>query len=1462
MKKLFFFLLTFNLAVSVKSQVNYQTGSVEYALPIFNWKDNYGFLNSTIALQYSSGNGLKVNDIASNIGQGWNLMAGGSITRIQVGEPDDQKPYKFTTPETHTDIKKYPAGYFYSDINPGLGVSSSVNQYPIFNKRNVLYKQYNDVAADRELDMFAFQFNGKGGRFVLDKYTNQGVCLENQRIKIWFDRNENNATANNIRTTIVAFYLQDESGTIYKFGKFLKTKVLKPEYCNANDLLTKIQQPNFKNGRVYHQSSFEDPDIIHPYVINEWQLTEVEDGFTHRKIYFNYNTAQTININSGTSIATYDQSKFGGFGGTFAKIHSVISHQISKTEIADLTNILYPDGHEVNFNYGQSRVDFPGALAMRSIDVKYQGRFISRHELTTSYFISNRIGKPDAETSELARLCLLSVKRIGPDLKMDENPYEFDYYQGSSAPYDFVPAPFSHLKDIWGYYNGDQSADFNNVSIPWEKKLSELNASQVYGLCFRRNGLSTVKLNPKSGFAKNGLLKQIVYPTGGAIKFEYEQNESVLPGGSTNTMIGGVHVSKTTVTDGGFSNGCGANALISNFSFKQASSSLSSLYTLEAPNNKMVSSSYYKKAGKKFKLLALKCKYKYQYPGILSREQIVDLKPFQKFLMSGVLDYVGIAGTALDIILLCSKVIGPGALVLDVINIVVGIITSCTNRSNTQPGIIYTNNDLNAGNPLPSGFKRVEIINGDGSNGKTVMEFTSPDDYAVWASTNPTYSMKQRSAFWAYGLPKTTTVYDANNYPVKRTENTYTFSRYKYKSTSNTCSQSEAELLSCKYLILVSSSKRSDEWTNAANYGLATYSTASNNTRTVDVYGVTVGNALLSQTIEKVYKKNSSTEFLSTATNYTYNNTHTVLGIVGDMTSQRDYIPLLQTVKTTNSDGTVSAKTLGYTHYLDKMVILPFRETIAKGANVSAPLNNLKIVETEYSTLGNGDLKPAKIKEARYSAPGGAVPPFVDVQTFTYDVSGMLVNVKDEGGRTVSNIYDYDNKYVVATVINAVPSIDKPAYTSFETASLGGWVLGGGAASYGTTAITGARSFALFGKTLTANLNTTKVNRLSFWTTASVSVSAGATLTKSGPNINGFTYYEYSISAGTSSITVSGYAYLDELRLCPQTARMTTSTFDPVIGKTSEADVNSRVTYYEYDELGRMRFIKDDYNNVVKMYEYNTSKKAACPVTYTNFTVRQVYFRKNCGPGYVGGAYIYTIPEGTYTSTISQAEVDQMVDEALAANGQNAANTYGPCYPIYSNVAMSANFESDNCEVGFEPVPITYTVNAGTYTSIISQADANEQAQDDIDGNGQAYANTNGMCAVDYDPQWESTGAEGCANGHKTEQYMDVNPNSPTYSQTIWEETDEPMVCDPYACVNYRLSIEPGLNTTNLYIQYQECFGGPVKTLHWDTQVTVDEEFQTYICAVGGIYFRYGTSGLFFSELNGITVENTGECGL
>src|SRR5579872_6012258 len=90
------------------AQVNLQTGSATYSMSIFNWQDDKSRLISTIALNYNSGGGLKVNDVASNEGQGWTMFAGGVITRMQVGEPDDQQAHG--SDANDADITKYPNG--------------------------------------------------------------------------------------------------------------------------------------------------------------------------------------------------------------------------------------------------------------------------------------------------------------------------------------------------------------------------------------------------------------------------------------------------------------------------------------------------------------------------------------------------------------------------------------------------------------------------------------------------------------------------------------------------------------------------------------------------------------------------------------------------------------------------------------------------------------------------------------------------------------------------------------------------------------------------------------------------------------------------------------------------------------------------------------------------------------------------------------------------------------------------------------------------------------------------------------------------------------------------------------------------------------------------------------------------------------------------------------------------------
>ncbi len=62
---------------------------------------------------------------------------------------------------------------------------------------------------------------------------------------------------------------------------------------------------------------------------------------------------------------------------------------------------------------------------------------------------------------------------------------------------------------------------------------------------------------------------------------------------------------------------------------------------------------------------------------------------------------------------------------------------------------------------------------------------------------------------------------------------------------------------------------------------------------------------------------------------------------------------------------------------------------------------------------------------------------------------------------------------------------------------------------------------------------------------------------------------------------------LNNLRTSLPNAMITTYTYDPSFGITSITDPNGITTYYEYDNLGRLIYIKDHNKNILKKTQYN-----------------------------------------------------------------------------------------------------------------------------------------------------------------------------------------------------------------------------------------------------------------------------------
>ncbi|MGJ1448747.1 hypothetical protein ACR79S_20275 [Sphingobacterium spiritivorum] len=71
----------------------------------------------------------------------------------------------------------------------------------------------------------------------------------------------------------------------------------------------------------------------------------------------------------------------------------------------------------------------------------------------------------------------------------------------------------------------------------------------------------------------------------------------------------------------------------------------------------------------------------------------------------------------------------------------------------------------------------------------------------------------------------------------------------------------------------------------------------------------------------------------------------------------------------------------------------------------------------------------------------------------------------------------------------------------------------------------------------------------------------------------------------TGSFILSGA--IDNVRIFPEDAFITSYTYDPLIGMTSETDPSGRTTFYEYDGFGRLSVVKDDIGNIIKKICYN-----------------------------------------------------------------------------------------------------------------------------------------------------------------------------------------------------------------------------------------------------------------------------------
>lgn len=507
------------------------------------------------------------------------------------------------------------------------------------------------------------------------------------------------------------------------------------------------------------------------------------------------------------------------------------------------------------------------------------------------------------------------------------------------------------------------------------------------------------------------------------------------------------------------------------------------------------------------------------------------------------------------------------------------------------------------------GYSRVEVYKGSSSHniGKTVYDFTDLRDVNgdVFTSVFPYTPSDTRS--WGTGLPKMISVYDSTGRLVKRTVNTIGFDTTVY----------------------VNNNFKSIKTGNSAtivNGDPANPSTPKVRTYIADEYYPFSGRAFITASADTLFQSDGSKN--TSSKSYTYDTNYNVIKIISDydrsrglQLEQRFYYPYNYTIS-----GAI--KTLK-----DSSIISPViaRENWLTGDG------NPRILSgnfSSYKELASGYIKPDTVYALESNKPvtqasiGIFNPSQLNrsttyfkpqLQYSQYDSLGNLLqalNLKTNESNSI--IMDYGLRYPVAKVSRA--AYNQIAYTSFESDGSGNWIIGSPLRD-STAALTGRKSYNLSNGMISRSaLSSSTTYLLTLWAKSGASVSVNSVAVPSAiASQNGWNLYSVTLSS-TTAVTITGSGLIDELRLYPKDAGMITATYDPMVGITSTTDANNTVLYNEYDNLNRLKLVRDKDKNIIKRYDYSdTAMKISILPVWTNGTI---------GPcsGYGDGRY-----DSTYT---------------------------------------------------------------------------------------------------------------------------------------------------------------------------------------------------------------------------------------
>ena len=468
------------------TSVSLHTGQPNIGVPIYTHSGRE--LNLPISLTFDA-SGFKQNQMATNVGLGWNLAAGGRVSRIVNGQPDE---YELLQGDSYKS---------YRDTGTKNKIVSYTNQQGSqFQTKDALINyltflhEVNDGKYDTQPDYF--RVNAFGLSETLVYAINNGAptikALNNPRLNIVVS-----TTGSGMNTEITGWRITADNGTEYHFELAERTWT--------------HQDPEQEDGTFTYawekeyNSSWVLTKVVSPMHKDVYEFTYIDQGYWTSPVFADLGQSHSLNLSGGTgSTATANPHTLGVY-----VAHKIKQQFLNEVYHNDKRILSIEEGIRYDISNNAKKVE---RIRIHKTNPVGSDIYLSTIDFTYDYFKESDVINPTTEPNKLKmRLRLLGITMSNGN----EQPQHYAFeYSGNYLPeignggMDYLGYPRSFTYGQEGIYYPNYSE--NGFSLPGANR----NATPEYSI---------------------DKLTRMYYPTGGYTDFEYEQNTIRVSTGTTTT---------------------------------------------------------------------------------------------------------------------------------------------------------------------------------------------------------------------------------------------------------------------------------------------------------------------------------------------------------------------------------------------------------------------------------------------------------------------------------------------------------------------------------------------------------------------------------------------------------------------------------------------------------------------------------------------------------------------------------------------------------------------------------------------------------------------------------------------------------------------------------------------------------------------------------------------------------------